>query len=225
MDLWDALERGDVDDVKDALQAGANPNARASNGYRALDVATEMADAADDVDVMTALLDAGARVQDVNAEGLTPLFFALQHDHPQVAALLLARGANVNTRQATSGLTPLMVAVKHGSTQVVELLLDSGADIHAQALPQCTAQLRDEWDSQLQLLQAMFEDVQDAYGQQQIRLHEGLMKCVTQDLVVTAALMAAAFGHAALLERLTSRGAVLDDAGKALLALYPPSRA
>ena len=60
--------------------------------------------------------------------GSTPLHWAAQTDHKDVAQLLLASGADVNARD-NSGETPLHRAVLH--KDMVELLLASKADIDA----------------------------------------------------------------------------------------------
>ena len=48
---------------------------------------------------------------------------------PELIALLIERGADVNVRIA-GGLTPLMIAAS-GSPRLVRLLVDAGADVNA----------------------------------------------------------------------------------------------
>jgi ankyrin repeat protein len=55
------------------------------------------------------LLDRGAPIDARNEWGWTPLFFAVTRRHPDVADLLLRRGANPNAR-SRSGTTPLSEA-------------------------------------------------------------------------------------------------------------------
>lgn len=60
-------------------------------------------------------------------EGWTPLHTAAVKGHKDAAELLLANGANVNSRLSGGG-TPLHTAVLNGHKDVVEFLLASGAD-------------------------------------------------------------------------------------------------
>ena len=60
-----------------------------------------------------------------NRDGATPLHFAAYHDDCDTAALLIAKGADVNAED-NDGLTPLAVALKKGSTAVAELLRAHG---------------------------------------------------------------------------------------------------
>ena len=68
---------------------------------------------------------------DVNAEddqAMTPLLFACEEGHVEVARELLRRGANPNAAQE-GGLTALHFSIPHPA--VTRLLLDSGADFRA----------------------------------------------------------------------------------------------
>jgi len=77
------------------------------------------------------LLAAGA---DVNARQATfqgtPLQYAANQGHDDVARKLLEHGAKVDARD-TQGRTPLMWAAKSGFPEVVRVLLDAGADVNA----------------------------------------------------------------------------------------------
>ena len=67
-------------------------------------------------------------------EGFTPLHFAAQQQHADVAALLIAAGADPNARNRF-GNTPLWTAmfnVRDGDGDVVRVLLDAGADVDAE---------------------------------------------------------------------------------------------
>lgn len=71
-----------------------------------------------------ALLDRGAAV---NREGWSPLHYAAAGGAADIAAILIERGAALDTR-APGGMTPLMIAAREGQESSVTLLLDAGAD-------------------------------------------------------------------------------------------------
>lgn len=73
--------------------------------------------------------------------GLTPLEYAVSGGHKDVAAELIRRGANVNTK-ATLGQTPLLMAVRKGLKDMVVFLLENGADASTETLYNWTAH---EW--------------------------------------------------------------------------------
>jgi hypothetical protein len=70
---------------------------------------------------------------DVNTKGWddwTPLHFALQLDHKEIAGLLIAKGADVNAKENLWGWTPLHYAARSGEKEIIELLIAEGADVN-----------------------------------------------------------------------------------------------
>lgn len=65
-------------------------------------------------------------------QGSDALHMAIQLDHNSIAKLLLARGANIKTRNGY-GFTPLDTAALKGRADIVTLLLDRGADVEARS--------------------------------------------------------------------------------------------
>lgn len=67
--------------------------------------------------------------------GSTPLHIAATSSNPEIAKLLVARGANVNAtdNNATdnNGTTPLHIAAYAGKKELVEFFLGKGADAYA----------------------------------------------------------------------------------------------
>ncbi|KAF3034655.1 hypothetical protein E8E12_000551 [Didymella heteroderae] len=61
--------------------------------------------------------------------GRTPLLWAVEMDHHEVAKLLVGGGANVNA-QSNTGRSALDVAVLHGDKTLIILLLEKGAEIN-----------------------------------------------------------------------------------------------
>lgn len=83
------------------------------------------------VDIVTALLDAGASADAPLQDCFTPLFLAAMEDHTDVAEALLTHPRNpasVNSRDLGGG-TALHVAVGRKHLPTVQLLLAHGADI------------------------------------------------------------------------------------------------
>lgn len=80
------------------------------------------------VDVVSALLAAGSKVNPLTVDGWTPLHSACRWSHVAVASFLLQRGAELNA-QTNGGLTPLHLAASHtspsktDSANTLELLL------------------------------------------------------------------------------------------------------
>ncbi len=76
------------------------------------------------------LLDAGARTDEHDNLGRTPLHLAAFSGYPKTSALLIARGASLDAKDRV-GMTPLHAAVLGGEIQEVELILDNKPDIRA----------------------------------------------------------------------------------------------
>jgi ankyrin repeat protein len=73
------------------------------------------------------LLDEGADVQAIEADGSTALHAAALNDDVAAAELLLAAGADVDAA-TRYGVTPLALAAMNGSAAMIRRLLDAGAD-------------------------------------------------------------------------------------------------
>ena len=80
-----------------------------------------------DAEAVRALLGARVDVDTRQADGATPLAWAVHWDDLGMADLLIRAGANVNAANDL-GVTPLMLASTNGSESMVETLLQAGAD-------------------------------------------------------------------------------------------------
>lgn len=78
------------------------------------------------VDEIRSLLDQGANVNAVDANGVTLLIAASYNGQVEIVRLLLAKGAQVDKAEG-SGFTPLHIASQQGHTEIVKLLLANGA--------------------------------------------------------------------------------------------------
>lgn len=76
------------------------------------------------IQIMTSLLEAGAKVNVKDSLGRTPLH--LHSGYPRVVQVLTGKGADVHEKD-NEGLTPLHYAVRDGQTSAAVALLDCGA--------------------------------------------------------------------------------------------------
>jgi ankyrin repeat protein len=91
-------------------------------------------------DAVRALLDAGARVDEADDDGITILAWAAIANRVDMARLLIARGADVN-HVDKKGMTPLLYAasIDFGDSGMIDLLLKSGARADARTKEGLTA--------------------------------------------------------------------------------------
>ena len=163
--LLDAAEAGDHAAAMRLVTAkGTNVNAAGADGATAVMYAA----AAGDVDLVRALIKAGADVKGKTKLGTSAITEAAIIGNAPILDALLKAGADPNFR-TTDGETPIMAAGRSGKVEAAKVLLDAGADINA----------KENW------------------GQQ------------------TALMWAAAQSQADMVKFLASKGAKLDDHGRA----------
>lgn len=86
------------------------------------------------LDIIEFLIKHGANVDAADANGATPIFYAIKRNHfvrtvSKSAVLLLEAGANVNAKNQR-GKTPLHLACELGNVHNVQILLKYGADVN-----------------------------------------------------------------------------------------------
>ena len=73
------------------------------------------------------LLEVSERIQEVKDRAF---LLATKNGNTNIVAILLEKGADVNTVHNYTGLTALMLATTYGYAKIVRMLLDKGADVN-----------------------------------------------------------------------------------------------
>jgi ankyrin repeat protein len=137
-DIFDAVERGNLGDIRALILDGAPADARQNNGTSLLHQALEM----NHFNVVPLLIKEGADVNAVDHRGITPIHLAAgkgntalhkaarQGNH-DLLILLIEHNADVNVSTQGLHVTPLHKAVRYGHEKIVRVLLNSGANVNA----------------------------------------------------------------------------------------------
>ena len=126
--LHDAIQAGDLAQVKKLLGAGADINSSASGkgGMTPLNYAAYEGH----LEIVKLLLDKGAEIDTRDNMSFTPLLVAAISGHQEVQKELIIRGADVNLAERSFGWTTLHRAAANGHLELIQLLLDKGAQIN-----------------------------------------------------------------------------------------------
>ena len=122
--LFTAVKANDVDQANEALEAGADANAKDSDGWTALVIAAGHGR----TDIVKALLNKGA---DINARSRavdqwTPLMYAAYEGHTDTVKALLAKGVDINAKDTVFSRTALTLATSQGHKDIADLLKKAG---------------------------------------------------------------------------------------------------
>lgn len=124
--LHRAATTGRIAIIEQLLKAGARVDQRAGDGDTPLGAAVYFGQS----NAVARLIEAGARPDRPARDGETPLMRAVRGNHPEIAVLLLRKGADVNARVDGVGTTALILAAERGLSPFVGSLLKAGADVH-----------------------------------------------------------------------------------------------
>jgi len=124
--LLDAAEAGDRATSLRLLSEKADPNTAGPDGTTAIMYAS----ANDDIELVRALIKAGANVKVKNQFGTSAITEAAIIGSAPIIDALLKAGADANTK-TPEGETSLMEAARAGKLEAAKRLLDAGADANA----------------------------------------------------------------------------------------------
>ncbi|CAO3443004.1 hypothetical protein [Azospirillum argentinense] len=113
-----------TDELKRALDGGADPNKRVDNGKTLLMLASEQGL----TDAVRLLIDRRAKTELRTADGATAVMYAAWGGHEAVIHALAAAGAELDATN-DDGKTALMAAAARGHEGVVKILVDRGVSV------------------------------------------------------------------------------------------------
>lgn len=120
-----AVVRGDVNEVRTALNSGADPNALTDSGDTALGLSAGLGN----VKVIKSLLDKGARCDVHTSRGRDPLLIAAAVGNAEAGRALLEAACRVDSVDV-AGDTALIVASRYGRRDMIKVLLAAGPDFN-----------------------------------------------------------------------------------------------
>ena len=123
-ELSDAVLQDDVGKVKQLIKAGADLQVLDDRSNRNGRYPLNWAAWQNNVDIINALLDAGADINKANLTGFTALHHAIENGSKEAAALLIKRGANLNAVNR-NGMTPLQFAEAKGNQEVAAMIKEA----------------------------------------------------------------------------------------------------
>ena len=124
--LLNAAKIGDVNRISELILAGADVNAKNSDGNTAL----MWASAYGYTNAIIKLLELGADVNASNNDGWTALMWAAKNGHTNAIIKLVEHGAKINARDK-NGYTALVWAAFNGHVDSIIKLIELGADVNS----------------------------------------------------------------------------------------------
>ena len=126
--IFDAVENGSTEMVKQLIGGGVDVNTRDENGLPLLSAAVSRGNA----EIVEFLLASGADANAEDDETFVPLHYAVRNGQTEIVKMLLENGADAKKAERM-GLTPFgasLLTVKEDCTMAA-FLLENGVDINA----------------------------------------------------------------------------------------------
>lgn len=122
-------QNGTADEVRVAINSGADPNARQNFGRTALLAACN----ANNTEVVKILLNSGAEPNAKDDEGWTALMSVVDKDEVdiEIIKMLIEAGADVNAKNQYNTTPLLRTVCWNNRSDIVKIMLDNGADMYA----------------------------------------------------------------------------------------------
>ncbi|NJM80254.1 MAG: hypothetical protein HC854_12710 [Flavobacterium sp.] len=153
--LYKAVEKGDIEKVKELLQKGENVNEYSKNGLFPLWRAT----ADNNYEISKLLIENKAKVNQLNkvppAEG-TAIELPCQEGYLDIVKLLVENGADINLK-GFRGFTPIRIAARNGHLEIVKYLAESGAKIDIKAMDGATPFAHAATKGHIDIVKYLFE--------------------------------------------------------------------
>ncbi|MDI9257890.1 ankyrin repeat domain-containing protein [Flavobacterium sedimenticola] len=124
--LLEASLHGNVQEIKKAIQLGADVNSKNNNGDTPLNMVAKLSY----YKLVKYFIELGADVNTSNNDKLSPLHWGVEYNNVKIVKILLENGANVDARDSINE-TPLHYAGWTGNYESAKLLLKYGANPYA----------------------------------------------------------------------------------------------
>jgi ankyrin repeat protein len=108
------------------LYLGKDPDLQNSQGASLLSQACY----SNNIEMVEFLLDKGAGIDSLVADGITPISVAAQMKNYDIVKLLTEKGADLNKKLGKKETCLLSVVIMHGNLEVVKYLVKKGADVN-----------------------------------------------------------------------------------------------
>jgi len=196
-ELLDAANNNKLDKVKEALDKGANVNAKTFDDWTALQLVSWNGHA----EIVFELLEKGADVNmNDNEDGSTALQLASRYGHTEIVSMLLNYGAVVNEVD-NDGYTALQYASNEGHTNIVAMLLEKGADVNA----------NNEYDGNTALHMASMNDEKENTEIVELLIKKGADVNAKNDNGETALISASENGHTEIVKLLEKAMGIKEE--------------
>jgi len=164
-DLFDAIEKGDIEKVKKIIASEMDVNCKDTSGNTPLIVSSFYGHNK----IVELLIAKGADLYMRNNHGTNALGFAADKGNTNIVKLLLASGVSPNLRINDQDGTALMVAAIHGHKDLASLLLEKGAKVSTKNQDGTTPLIFAAINGQVKIMQLLFKkgasaNCHDIYG-------------------------------------------------------------